>query len=440
MNKKITMSEIFGEKKTREEVMREIEKNRVVYPLFLEMKESFREQYIQFCMGVRGVKMTYDSFFKYIFDAEIHPERLSRMLSQIIGRPLRVKRMLPTEHRRISEKGSLLVLDIIVEFETGELADVEIQKVGYYFPGQRMSCYSSDMVMRQYERQRSTRGEAFTYRDMTKVYTIVLMEKSVKELEGMKGVYLHRGGCAFDSGLQLEFLQEFYLIALDNFFEIEDNKDDTKTMSELEAWLYFIGSDKPEHILRVVEQYPWFAELYKEIAHFRQHPEEAITMFSDALRKLDENTVNFMIDEMKEELEESHKELAKSNEKLGEKTLEAEKISQELAETDKKLAETDKKLGEKTLEAEKISQELAETDKKLAETDKKLGEKTLEAEKISQELAETDKKLAETDKKLAEKTLEVEELSRRLDEKYRELERKRIENEELRKLLGERQY
>ena len=124
MNKKITMSEIFGEKKTREEVMREIEKNRVVYPLFLEMKESFREQYIQFCMGVRGVKMTYDSFFKYIFDAEIHPERLSRMLSQIIGRPLRVKRMLPTEHRRISEKGSLLVLDIIVEFETGELADV----------------------------------------------------------------------------------------------------------------------------------------------------------------------------------------------------------------------------------------------------------------------------------------------------------------------------
>lgn len=27
-------------------------------------------------------------------------------------------------------------------------------------------------------------------------------------------------------------------------------------------------------------------------------------MFSDALRKLDENTVNFMIDEMKEELEE----------------------------------------------------------------------------------------------------------------------------------------
>ena len=104
MGKQITMQEILGKEKTREEVLWEVNRNPAVYALFRDMdNETFREHFIQFCMGVRGVKMTYDSFFKYIFDAEVHPERLSRMLSQIIGRPLKVKRMLPVEHRRISE-------------------------------------------------------------------------------------------------------------------------------------------------------------------------------------------------------------------------------------------------------------------------------------------------------------------------------------------------
>ena len=101
--------------------------------------------------------MAYDPFFKHIFDAEVHPERLSDLLTQIIGEAVKDKAVLPKEHRRISEKGSLLILDIIVELESGEMADVEIQKVGYHFPGQRAACYSSDMVMRQYERVRSSK-------------------------------------------------------------------------------------------------------------------------------------------------------------------------------------------------------------------------------------------------------------------------------------------
>ena len=33
-------------------------------------------------------------------------------------------------------------------------------------------------------------------------------------------------------------------IALDNFLNIMDNKREETKLSELEAWLYFIGSDK----------------------------------------------------------------------------------------------------------------------------------------------------------------------------------------------------
>ena len=139
------MTNVLGDMKTRDEVLKEIKEDFKTYCTFLEMKPEFREQFLEFCMGVRGVKMAYDPFFKHIFDAELHPERLSDLLTQIIGEPVAVKAVLPKEHRRISEKGSLLILDIIVELESGELADVEIQKMGYYFPGQRAACYSSDI-------------------------------------------------------------------------------------------------------------------------------------------------------------------------------------------------------------------------------------------------------------------------------------------------------
>lgn len=70
----------------------------------------------------------------------------------------------------------------------------------------------------------------------------------------------------------------------------------------MEAWLYFIGSDKVEDIRRVIQKFPKFEEMYRDIGVFRYHPEEAVQMFSDALRILDENTVNYMIEEFKAEI------------------------------------------------------------------------------------------------------------------------------------------
>ena len=40
-----------------------------------------------------------------------------------------------------------------------------------------------------------------------------------------------------------------------------DNRGREAKVSELEAWLYFIGSDKVEHIQKVITSYPWFAEI-----------------------------------------------------------------------------------------------------------------------------------------------------------------------------------
>lgn len=330
---------IFDDVKTRSGVLKEIQGNPVTHDAFLRLDEEFQERFVEFCMGVRGVKMTCDPFFKKFFNAEIYPERLSRFLSEILGHPLEVKRMLPNERQRITDMGSLMILDVLVEFATGELADVEIQKIGYRFPGQRASCYSSDMVMRQYERVKGIKGDRFTYRDMKKVYTIVIMENSTREFRKMSGQYIHRGKYEYDTGIEPEHLERMCYIALDNFLDIMDNKRKGTQMSELEAWLYFIGSDKVEHIYKVIESYPWFADLYREINEFRYHPEEAVRMFSDALRIMDRNTVWYMIDEEKQKRQKAE-ERAEGAEKRAEGA--EQKLSEQQQELDKKEQEIEK--------------------------------------------------------------------------------------------------
>ena len=54
---------------------------------------------------------------------------------------------------------------------------------------------------------------------------------------------------------------------------MRDNKKKEK-LTELEAWTYFLASDRPEDITRLVREYPEFEEMYLEINQFRMKPEE----------------------------------------------------------------------------------------------------------------------------------------------------------------------
>ena len=66
------------------------------------------------------------------------------------------------------------------------LSFVEIQKIGYLFPGQRSGCYSADMLLRLYKRVRNQQKKKFSYYQIKNVFLIVLYEKieeSKKELE-----------------------------------------------------------------------------------------------------------------------------------------------------------------------------------------------------------------------------------------------------------------
>ena len=165
-----------------------------------------------------------------------------------------------------------LIMDLLAQLEDGSLVNIEIQKQGYAFPAERISCYSADLLLRQYARLRGT-GKHFTYRDIKKVYVIVLFEESPAVFHECPGKYLHYGKTIFDTGLELELLQEFCLIALDVFREIPYTEG---KKSEQKAWLFLLTTENLEDAERWIREYPWLEEIYQEIAVLRRKPEEVL--------------------------------------------------------------------------------------------------------------------------------------------------------------------
>lgn len=261
--------------------------------------EEEQEKLITFIQGGRGLPILYDNFFKYIMDPETHPHRLEQFLSAILNQKIHIKSILPRDGIKLSEQGSLVIMDIVAELKDGSIIDVEMQKVGYQFSGERSSCYASDLVMRQYNRIKSKRRKDFSFKDMKPVYLIILMEHSAKEFLAVAPRYLHRGIHSFDSGAKINFLTNILYISLDTFHSAIHN-----ISNQSDAWLTFLSSDNPEDILRLVKAYPEFIECYHDIAEFRRNPEELMTMHTDAFRIAEENTVKYMCEAQQMEIEE----------------------------------------------------------------------------------------------------------------------------------------
>ncbi len=300
MKKEISLEDILGAEISKKEAYAMIAKDEKLLELFRQFRPADQETILGFLQGTRGLPVLFDGFYKYVMDPERHPERLESLLSNLFGQKVTIQEVMTKEGLQLVEKGSLVVMDIIVKLEDGSIVDVEMQKQGYEFSGERSSCYMADMVMRQYNRMRERDGESFTYKNMKPVHLIVLMERSSKEFKQVEPFYIHKKCDYMDSGAKVNLLTNLIYISLDTFRLVSQNID-----SSLDAWLTFFSSDNPEDILRLVQKYPEFMECYHDIMEFRRKPKELISMFSEALYKLDRNTEKYMVTELQKEIEEN---------------------------------------------------------------------------------------------------------------------------------------
>ena len=253
-------------------------------------------------------------------------------------------------------------MDIVVQLKDGSIANLEIQKIGYKFPGERSACYSADLLLRQYKRVRSKRKKKFVYKDIKEVYTIVLFEQSTSAFHQFPDTYLHYFEQKSNTGIEINLLQKYLFVPLDIFREIQHNKH-IRIENRLEAWLVFLSMDEPEAVISVIEKYSDFKAMYGQIYEICQNIEEVMGMFSRELRELNRNTVQLMIDEMQEELNQVKRKVEEEKQKAEEEKQKAEEEKQKAEEERQKAERKEQELEETRQAYEKALKRIEELER-----------------------------------------------------------------------------
>ena len=361
MSKSDKLKKALKEPISRSEALQIIKSDPQAHAMFIEFPTDYQEKILEFIQGIRGLPLLYDPFFKKVFNPSETPERLERFLSCLMEQKICIVDVIPREGTQMIEKGSLVIMDILVQTEDGSYINVEMQKFGYNFTGERSTCYMSDLVMRQYTQVKSVKKKKFSFRDMKPVYLIVLMEKSSQNFRDVAPNYIHHAHYICDTGAKINFLANYTYVSLDTFHSLGQNID-----TYLDAWFTFLSSDDPQDIIDLIELYLEFEEYYHDISAFRTNPKELMNMYSEILAQMDKNTERLMIEEQQQEIE-------RQNLELEEKSLQLEEQSHQLKEQSLQLDQQSHQLEEQSLQLEEMESELSEKDAYIKQLEAQLG-------------------------------------------------------------------
>ena len=153
---------------TTEELSSRLRKNSTLYDRYQRLDRKWKGRLSDFLTGRKSLPLTYDPFFKFIFNPDYHQDRLSDFVSSILGIQITIVEVLSMEDT-LMDGESYLIMDLVARTKDGSIINVEIQKQGYDFPGERMACYASDLLLRQYIKVKKSHGHSphdFSYRDI----------------------------------------------------------------------------------------------------------------------------------------------------------------------------------------------------------------------------------------------------------------------------------
>ena len=342
---------------------------------YLKKNEEWAGRYEDFLKGRKSLPLLYDPFFKKIFNPVERRDRLSELISCLLGQKVTVLEVFPNEDSQFL--GVMIIMDMVVLMADGSIANIEIQKISYDFPAERISCYSADLVLRQYKMitGKNERGKMESsmngsskpsYKDMRKVHTIILFEDSNKSLisDMDKALYFHVGKTKFNTGIKIELLQDFVLVSLDTFrkYRYSDIKEGRTEITDYDydssqyndalvsekmkrdrlKFLSLFVAETPQEIDKLVETFPDLESVRRDINEYLERPGEVLSMFSEALRILDRNTAELMVDRMKDEIvdlkeqnDELHQKLKEQDQLRAEKDAEIARLKKLLEEQNK---------------------------------------------------------------------------------------------------------
>ncbi|MEI3200657.1 MAG: hypothetical protein V8S21_01320 [Lachnospira eligens] len=123
----------------------------------------------------------------------------------------------------------------------------------------------------------------------------------------------------------MNLLQDFVLVSLDTFkkyrysdiregrievteYDYDSSQYNDELVSEKMKldrlkYLSLFVAETPQEIERLIEIFPDLESVRRDINEYLERPREVLNMFSEALRILDRNTAELMVDRMKDEIE-----------------------------------------------------------------------------------------------------------------------------------------
>lgn len=121
------------------------------------------------------------------------------------------------------------------------------------------------------------------------------------------------------------------------------DKDVTEKMKlDRRKYLSLFVAETPQEIEQLIGIFPDLEGVRRDISEYMERPEEVFSMFSEALRILDRNTAELMVDRMKDEMdklrvlsEEKDAEIKERDNKIEEKNAEIARLKRQLKEQNK---------------------------------------------------------------------------------------------------------
>ena len=107
-------------------------------------------------------------------------------------------------------------------------------------------------------------------------------------------------------------------------------------------YLSLFVAETPEEIERLIEIFPDLESVRLDINEYLERPKEVLSMFSEALRILDRNTAELMVDRMKDEIDELKVQAEENKARLEEKDSQLEEKDAEIDRLKKLLEEQNK--------------------------------------------------------------------------------------------------
>ena len=118
------------------------------------------------------------------------------------------------------------------------------------------------------------------------------------------------------------------------------------------AWLSLLATRNVDDLTEILAVYPWLEAIYQDMASYLHKPEEVLTMFSDALKILDHNTVQYMIDEMQNTIDDQKAQLSDKDSQLTD-------MHSQLADKDSQIAGKDSQINDLAAEIAALKKQLA---------------------------------------------------------------------------------